>query len=457
MMIKPVESQVRILFYLHSMKRLLPLLLLATLSSCFHKDVMNDVADDVKYATVYSGKEGKIAITFEEIFQATSKKSGGGFTSISGYAEYRLTSYNIENGNVMARVELGEGRDKNETAILGTTEGKLWMFSFSEELGLHYRNPGTLDVLATQKQLMEKPGMKGLALSKPEWTRISSFYGFDPVSGRIMFTDQQGFKYYLDPNTFAVEKTEAEIKDHNWSRSVTSNNGDLGYEKNVSMKGDPRKTLEYENSKRSQPHSFLFAKLVLDENPFRGSAEIKPLYDSLARRIDSLDKRMKELAAADPQIADERLHYFQLPDKLREMKREWEEINRSIGNEKYQLQRWEKDGDYHRSYLLADEKNSLLVWSASSVGDTCRALVSKMKLNPDSSFAQAWQIKLDEFYYDPSKADNAGAFETVFSDGNPEFDYQWFRCLDNKLVFISQLRMACIDMKTGKLLWSHQL
>lgn len=439
------------------MKRLLPLTAVLFLASCFHKDVMNDVADDVKSAFVYTGKEGNYIITLEEIFQATSKESGGGFTSISGYAEYRLTSYNAANGNIAARVDLGEGRDENETLILGITDGKLWLYSYWTDLGLHYRDPVTLEVKETQAQLMQKPSLKGIALSKPEWSRIGSFYGFDPVSKRIMISDQQGYKYFLDPSTFAIEKTEADIPDPNWSRNITGNSGELSYEKSVNLEGDPRKLPVYENKKKENGESYLFASYLLDENPLRRAAEVRPYADSLDRRIDSLKKREAELAAIDPQIADEHIYSYRMPAHLRDAKEDWEETRRKLQSEKYQAERYLRDMDTHSYYLLSDERGTAFTWSASSVGDTCRAVITKIRLKPDSSFARVWQLKLDDFYFDPDKADNAGAFETVFSDGDPDFGFQWFRVFDGKLILISQLRMAAIDLKSGQLLWNHQL
>src|SRR5687768_6008398 len=135
------------------MLRYFPLFLLLLFSSCFHKDVMNDRADDVEESFIYKGKDGTYIITKEEIFQATSKKSSGGFTQISGYAEYRISSYDLETGNLNGRAELGEGMEEAFT-ILGATEGKLWIYSIDPDLGFHARDPKTLEILTDEKTLL---------------------------------------------------------------------------------------------------------------------------------------------------------------------------------------------------------------------------------------------------------------------------------------------------------------
>ncbi len=68
-----------------------------------------------------------------------------------------------------------------------------------------------------------------------------------------------------------------------------------------------------------------------------------------------------------------------------------------------------------------------------------------------------WTTHLIGIYHNSSKADQAGAFETVYSKGNPEFDYEW-GCTDGTyLVIIRQLHMLALDMKTGKLVWNIEI
>jgi len=53
------------------------------LTSCFHKSVMKDEADDIIKSQIYNFKDGKYLVTLESIFQATSKSREG------EYRQYR--------------------------------------------------------------------------------------------------------------------------------------------------------------------------------------------------------------------------------------------------------------------------------------------------------------------------------------------------------------------------------
>jgi hypothetical protein len=107
--------------------------------------------------------------------------------------------------------------------------------------------------------------------------------------------------------------------------------------------------------------------------------------------------------------------------------------------------------------LLMDDSLSFFIFHAASVADTAKSIISKVKINADTSFSVVWETTLANFYYNPQKADTKGAFAEVFSKGNPQFGYRWFDMAENKLVFISQLRMACIDTKTGKISWENDM
>lgn len=442
------------------MKKLLllsPLVLL--LASCFHKNVMSDKADDVVYSTVYEGKEGKFIITEEEIFQATSKKSGGGMTSISGYSEYRLTTYDLATGNLVKRVELGQGMDENQTIILGTTEGKLWLYSFDKSIGLHYRNPKTLEVIANQEQLLQKPSLKGIVFSQPEWARLADFYGYDALKNKIMFSDQQGFKYYMDPETFAIEKTENKIPNYGWAKHARSTSGYLYFDRQINFEGEPRKIPQFHYKKKESKLSFLFAELFIDNDPVRDAALKRFVADSLQKSIKACNDTMQQLTAADPKVSLTEW-VSSMTDKVREAKDYYQRLKRKAEDLQDDLNDvLKKDADdlLLDDPLLGEDRRSFFIWHATNVGDTCHAIVSKVSLNNDSTFTERWHTTLGNYYYDADKADNAGAFETVFSDGNPDFGYQWQTIADGKLIFISQLRMACLDLKTGKVLWDLQL
>jgi len=76
---------------------------LLLLSSCFHKDVRTD---NIASSIIYQGEKGDYIICKEVIFQATSKSSKGGFTQISGYNEYRISSYDMQTGKLLLELNI---------------------------------------------------------------------------------------------------------------------------------------------------------------------------------------------------------------------------------------------------------------------------------------------------------------------------------------------------------------
>jgi hypothetical protein len=106
--------------------------------------------------------------------------------------------------------------------------------------------------------------------------------------------------------------------------------------------------------------------------------------------------------------------------------------------------------------VLSDAEGNLFIIHATDITDTSHMQLTKVNL-AGRTFTEAWTVKLPNFYRDPQKANNKGAFETVFSDGNPNFRYQWFGIEDGKLFMISQLQLICVDVQSGKTIWEHPL
>ncbi|MCX6555221.1 MAG: hypothetical protein NTZ12_09460 [Candidatus Aminicenantes bacterium] len=123
------------------------------MGGCFHKNMAKCEADNIIKAAVYRGPLGDILIAHESIFQALGKSSGRGFTRIYGYTETRLSAYGLENGQLLARIEFGR-ETKTPISFLGISGGRLWFYSLDPLLGLHGRNPSTLAVTVTQKQIL---------------------------------------------------------------------------------------------------------------------------------------------------------------------------------------------------------------------------------------------------------------------------------------------------------------
>jgi hypothetical protein len=431
-------------------------LVILLLSSCFHKDVMSDRADDVASAFIYNGPEGKWIITKEQVFQAQSKESGGGVTQISGYAEYRLTAYDPATGQQTGRVNMGEGIEKSFT-ILGTTPGKLWLFSIDPELGFHCRNPKTLELISDEKTLTASGSLKGFAFARPEWMKLNQQYGWSAANEKLMLSDMQGYHYYFDPEKNTLEKTEDPIIDYTWAVSKTGSTGYFTKENYVSLRSDGRQKLMYNYEDSTGKFSYLNGEILLDVNPAHDAVRKK----NALMIIDNEEKMLKDsiarIHALFPKISVEGRSYSELSNEEWKAKNKCESMMRhieSLERDKESINR--ENSKYIDNPVMSDAAGNLFIIHGSDVTDTSRMQLSKVNLS-GRTFTETWTIKLADFYRDPEKANTKGAFETVFSDGNPNFRFQWFDIADDKLFMISQLQMVCVDVKSGKTLWVHPL
>jgi hypothetical protein len=435
------------------------LLLLASIllgQGCFHKDVMTDTADDIVNNLLYQGPEGNLIISKESIFQASSKSNEGGVTTISGTTDLRLSCYRIATGELAARVALGDMIEEANN-LLGYSPGKIWMYSIDPEIGLHYRDPLTLEVGETWPQIAQKPGLNTLQLAKPAWTLIDQFFAFDWMRGQVLLTDETGFKYALDPSTFRLQKIEIDFPRVAWHQSIQNSSGEFKIDAPAYLEGDPRKIISFAGKKTHGDLSFLFGAWILDANPYAEGQRKQALADSLVHQLQSWKDSLASFSAQHPESNQEpnyqkwTFEQRRLHDRANEMRRAIEHLQREQENWTHT---YNKVFDYP---LLTSDRKSAYVLHANLVSDTAHCIVSRVNLAADSTWSRVWDTDLQGIYHDHNKADQAGAFEEVYSKGNPTFDYEW-ACTDGHfMVLVLQLHMLALDLKTGKLVWKIEI
>lgn len=411
---------------------------------------MNDAADDVSQSFIYSGKNGSYIITQELIFQATSKSSGGGMTRISGYNECRLTSYDLATGAMLGRVELGEELDE-ACKIIGVVNDQVWCYSINTDLGLHSRDPKTLEVLKKESELT---ALAGYNLSRPEWSNISMYYGYEVSNGALVLTDMQGVLSYFDPADNTVTETEESMPEDDWSADYLSSSGYFGDDEYISFYGDgDRRKLRWKYEDTTADLPFLKPNVFIDQNKaslYKGEQE--RIAKATARR-DSSKAKLDQLLAAHPVFADESAGWSDMTPEERDMRSEYYNLKRDLDDKESDLEDLTDDFDDSNDYLLRDKPYSALIYSASTVSDTARAILTCVDRTKPKRFVERWHLDLTSFYFDPDKAEGAG----VFDDGDPEFGYRWADIHEGKFVMIAQLQMICVDMATGKKLWQITL
>jgi hypothetical protein len=415
---------------------------------------MEDRADDVIDVFVYSGKEGDFIICKEAIFQATSKKSGGGFTSISGYNEYRLSVYDLKTGALKARQEIGEGIEE-EKLVLGCYDGLIWMFGAQKELGLHARSIVTLEIVKTQAQLMTSGPLKNFQFAYPEWSRLEEYYMLDAFAGVIHLTDRVGRKYVYNFSNQQLNESKEKWRSWRWDDQRKTD----VYQDNdryFRLKGDARKFVEDSRSERKSDKDYLNGQLLKDNDAFRTSALMDKERKILNSNIRSIEDTMLKLEQLYPFLKEGNYPYGNASSAARVAYNDYRTFGWQKEEMVRQLDRFNESSFDFNNRMLAPDTNHLIVLHANEISDTAGLMCSYLSIEP-TGLRELWSLRIPGMYYDPGKADQKGAFETVFSDGNPEFRFERFTYHGTTLVMIYQLTLTAIDVQSGKVLWQKPI
>ncbi len=435
---------------------MLSILALILISSCnpMKKDVMKDTADDVNSIILSESKDGKFLVMNEEVFQATSKSDDRGIRQITGYTEYRISSYDLNTGTLSRRIALGDAKD-NSCIFLGETDGKLWYKSVDKQFGFHARDPKTLDVVVSEAQLTDANPVLKNNLSRPEWNNIIRYYGFDAVRNSPMIADNQGFVYIVDPVTLKAEKISESITNLDFDNRCTSSSINLDVNKSVNLLGSPRSFITYEGREVKEP-SFLKGEFLVSSNstnPLKSnSGFILPIEKEIEIQKHTIDSIKEFIANADT-ISGDKWERRKNVNNLKYAQRNIEYALENIEREEDKIKREVMD-DY---FEIITAGNCSFVLSQTDATDQAKVIISKIKFNGDSTITLVWQTELQNIFRDPVKGLDRSSFEIVFSKGSPDLNTMRAIADDKKLIFVFMLKAVCLDIESGKILWQFDV
>lgn len=418
-------------------------------SSCYHKNVMEDHADDVITVLAYSQDNKDYIITSESIFQVNSKSSDGGMTTISGHHDIRVSVYALETGELIFRKKIGKIREGKNTVLLGCTPGKLWLYSELDDQGLYSVDPLNFEIKRTQEQFLKiNPELKG-KLAVPEYYSISDFYSFDLIEQKPVITDNQGYRYYIDPVSLKAVRTDEDTRifgHKSYDYFTTSVRIADNY---MSLDGELRKKIRYAGKELHNDLDFLEGKFIMSQN-FRNLYQkftdefkhYKHEFDSLNIIIDTLKQQYGTDYWYFPREISER--YRRLMQKKDRLQRKTDEYNRIFKNVR---------SSNYDDCLLQSDTNCFFIAHRNTTNKDAFMCISKICKQSDSILSEAWETTLPNVFFDASAAEETDAFKEVFSKGDPDFDFEFFDIVDDKLILIYALNMVCIDIHSGKILW----
>jgi len=427
--------------------------LLLFLSACMHKSVMEGVTDDVVKSYIYNFKDDSYLITIEKVFQATSKKSNGGFTSISGYNDLRITTYDLFSGKRICRKKIGR-EQKNAIVILGITEDNIWFYSKKE--GLHSRDPKTLEIKITQDKITDmNPDLKD-NFADCEWYQLKQFFSFSHTENKLIVSDKQGFRYLINPSDLKAEKLSDNFKFPVEHHNNPFENTALFEQQYITFKGDLRKEITLDSKSLNSDLTFLDGKFIIDNNMTRLTRSLNKNYMECKSNCEKLKNEFDNL------IKEHGPDYWKFKGEIYNKYRHLENSIRDIETKKDNCERQLKSVvDYGKmsggNLLLMPDSITFFVIHKKSTAKDAWLNISKLQLKNNTELIELWKTEIDNIFYDYNAARETSSFKVVFSKGNPSFDYIFVDLINNKLVMIYMLHMFCLDVSNGKILWKFRM
>ena len=177
------------------MKKYLPVfVMIFLLVSCKESPILVE-------AGMHSDGNKHTLFTIETVYTVTSSKSGGGISTKSGYTTCYLNAVDVNTGEVIKHRKIGDFRDRIE--FIGSLGGKSWFFSHDPAVGLHTRNPETLEIGESIKDIIAKNPVMAAGI-----TDASYQTGMDSSARYLFTTSRDGYNYLVDPVTLIATKTD---------------------------------------------------------------------------------------------------------------------------------------------------------------------------------------------------------------------------------------------------------
>ncbi len=424
--------------------------------SCFHKSVTKGEADDVRKAMIRKLVGNDYLVVSETVFQATSKKSSGGSTSITGYEDLRLSVYDLKNGELVARKHTGRNKKGKVSRLLGCSNDKIWMYANNDDLGLHALHPKSLDIALTRKQILKSKPELINNLAKPELHTIDDFYFYDELNNNLIVTDNQGKRYTVNPESLQVSELPGNYKIP-WiagEPNYMSRGVEFRLNKRLYLEGDLQKQIEYDDYILLPDREFLDGYFLIhnDQGQIYKSlqAKIEPYMIKkmkLKKVMDSLEQKYGEQPSRG--IPDGKLYW--------EKHAKHDKIYRSLISFQSKMKKLQEGRISMISQIMQPDTNSFFVVHKNNITDTAKVQISFFRFENHDSLTGQWTTTLPGIYFDYNAAAETNVFKSTFSKGNPDFSFHFFGLTEDKLVAIYMLHTFALDLKSGELLWKSKL
>jgi hypothetical protein len=368
----------------------------------------------------------------ETLYKPTTQTYSKGSMASTGFNESRISVYNLTNGRIVAQKNMGRIDSTEAFLLLGYSPGHLWIYSTSFKSGLQSLHPITLEKNLSQANIYARLSQPIGRFAEPGWQKLADYYAYSQVQQKLIVTNQDGERFYIDPDNFCPEKISETLVLNPVFSDFLKNAANLK-DKTWTLKGYDALSLS-DSEAEDYGLSFTHGKFIMEQNP----------RNLLTYQLNRQENLMEQLAAWESRSTSEKkeLQVSRLKSELEDTKREVQLL---------------LTGKKPNSILLQASPESFFIYSRND--DTPESLIriSKIRIKNSGKPELLWETAVPGMFYNVATARNSRIFKHYFGDFSPEFSFHHFEMTGNRLIVIYLMQVCAIDTQTGTIEWSFVL
>jgi len=404
----------------------------------WNKSVDTSSTEHIDYFKVGKDTIGTYAVSLESITKWMPAEQNTDSRREALYKYPRISSYDINSGTLLARIEPGA------STIIGLAEGKLWLYSKKDSMffALH---PRTLKIdISTDSIRKHLPHLQKDYL-------LGNAY-LDNNENQIVIQNKKRQYFFFNLNSLEISRVPKNLrppsiyKSNHWYLLNYANM----LTKELKFQGNERKNICINNDAIDKNLFFIQPYFIVGDDVDRTKHFMQLYLQHLEKKIiieqDKLSDYKKELKKKRLSIGRRVI----LASKK-------EEILLGFMNEKKQINDFLANGNmFYKKYLLQDSLYSFFILHSESFEEFSPVQLTKIELDSNFTYIRtAFNIPLKNILANSKIAKEIDKENNSNTQMNYTFSYATIE--GDKLYLVLQLRMLCIDIKKGQLVYDIRM
>lgn len=388
--------------------------------------------DNITQLVFFTVDEVPYAAFQETLYKPTTQSYSKGNMASSGFSESRISVYNLSNGRLIAQKHMGRIDSAEAFLLLGYSPDHLWIYSTHFKSGLQSLHPLTLEKNLSQANIYARLSQPIGRFAEPGWQQLADYYAYSHVQQKLIVTNQDGERFYIDPDNFCPEKISETLVLNPVYSDFLKSSANLK-DKTWTLKGYDALKLS-DSDEEDYGLSFTHGKFIMEQNPRR----------LLNYQLSKQENLIEQLSEWEARTTSEKqgLQVSRIKAELDNAK-----------NEVQQLLTGKKPG----SVLLQSSPETFFIYSKNDNTPESLIRISKVRIKNSGKPELVWESAVPGMFYNVATARNSRMFKHYFGDFSPEFNFHHFELVDKHLIVIYLMQVCAINTQTGAVEWSFVL